>query len=60
MYKKLINKHLSNIVISEEAKHNGLATAEKVQKEEDKVNKKAYKAVEKKMKDYDKSLTKDG
>ena len=57
MYKKLINKHLSNRLINEEAKHNGLATTEKVQKLGDKVNKDAYKNVAKKMKDYDKSLT---
>lgn len=57
MYKKLINKHLTDSLLSEEAKHVGLNTTEKVQKEEDKVNKKAYKEVEKKMKDYDGSLT---
>jgi len=57
MYKKLINKHLSGRLLNEEAKHNGLATTEKVQKEDDKVNKAAYKEVEKKMKDYDGSLT---
>jgi len=57
MYKKLINKHLTNSLLNEEAKHIGLNSTEKVQKEEDKVNKKAYKEVEKKMKDYDGSLT---
>lgn len=56
MYKKLINKHLSDRLINE-AKPNGLATAEKVQRDEKKVNKDYYKEVKKKMEDYDGSLT---
>lgn len=54
MYKNLINKHLSGNLINED-KPNGLATTEKVQKTEKKVNGEYYSDVNKKMKDYDKA-----
>ena len=58
MYKKLINKHLSKKLLSEEA-HSSESKTKSVQKKEDNFNKEYYKDVKKKMGEYEDAAQQD-
>lgn len=55
--KNIIKKYLNETFLTEEKKPIGLTGTEKVQKDEDDTNKEYYKEVNKKMEDYEDSIT---